>query len=294
MANLLGFDIHRYNNAVDPQVAKDAGIHFALIRAGGIDYYGKCYTDDFFERNSEVFPDFMPVGYWFVFRPNFDPHMQANYFVNLIRDKRHQIPAAFDVELKGVVNQETFKDNLLAAFSDLDAAFPNDKHINYTRAGFFNSNVAPDPRWALYDLWVARYTSWPQPWGNPNDASYVYPRDWETWVFWQWSADGNGRGQEFGAPPPPLADHDMDLDYFNGDLDAFNKYFSIGQGLPKIVEVTNNKNITGKDVPKGINEHVIPLGTRLGVISQETANDGSVWYNVGGMWVLASQCKVIE
>jgi len=292
MAYLLGIDVHKYYRNIDPAGAKAAGANFALIRAGGIDYYGKCFTDDFFERNAEVFPEYMPIGFWFVFRPNFDPHIQAEYFINLVSDLKFQVPCQFDVELKGPVNSQVFGDNLLTAYADLDLAFPG-RHICYTRAGFFNAEVARDPRWAaLYDLWVARYTAQGKPWGNPGDSTYVVPLDWQTWVFWQWSADYNNRGPEFGVPPD--GDDDIDLDYFNGDLAAFNEYFKINQGLPKIVEVTNNRNITGKAGPKGVNEHVIPMGTRLGVIAQDTAADGSIWYNVGGMWVLASQCKVIE
>ena len=45
------------------------------------------------------------------------------------------------------------------------------------------------------------------------------PSNFDTWVFWQFSADGNGRGPEFGA-----SSKSIDLNYFNGDLAAFNAY----------------------------------------------------------------------
>jgi len=293
MAKLLGIDIHRYYRNIDPRVAYDAGARFALIRAGGCDYYGHQYEDNYFKRNAEVFPEHMPIGFWYVFRPNHSPEKQAESFIELVRDVPYQVPCQFDVELWGEVSPRVFADNLLMAYAMLDAAFPNSKHINYTRAEFFNKRVAQDPRWALYDLWIARYTTQPKPWGNQYDQPYVYPRDWESWVFWQWSADYNNRGPEFGVPPD--GDDDIDLDWFNGDQAAFNAKFNIGQvEMPYMVEVTTTKNTLGKAGPKGINEHVIPLGTRLGVVGQDKAADGSIWYNVGGMWILADHVKVIE
>ena len=296
MAKLLGIDIHRWNGLMNHQVAKDAGAHFCLIRSGGTDYAGRHFVDNQFKRNAELAPEVMPVGYWYVFRPNFDPRKQAAHFINQIRDLRQDIPAQFDNELRGDVSPNTFAANLLLAYGELDAAFPSRRHINYTRAGFFNRYVARRPEWKQQtDLWVARYTLRPQPWGNPGDSSYVYPLDYDDWTFWQWSADHNGRGQEFGAPPPPAADHDMDLDYFNGDLAAFEKYFKINQDkIPKIVEVVNAKNTTLRTEPKGANEAAIPIGTRLGVRGRKIESDGSTWYDVGGYWVLADHVKVIE
>jgi GH25 family lysozyme M1 (1,4-beta-N-acetylmuramidase) len=292
MAKLLGIDVHKYYREIDPAEAKAAGANFCMIRAGGCDYYGKQYTDDYFERNADVFPEHMPVGFWYVFRPNHDAHKQAEYFINLIKDKVQHIPGAFDVELKGPVSRRVFADNLLVSLADLDVAFPNKKHIVYTRAGFFNGQVARDPRWALYDLWVARYTSRAQPWGNPGDYSYVVPLDWETWRLWQHSADHNGRGAEFGIPPD--GDDDIDLDYFNGSQAEFNAYYQIGIGQPKIVEVSNLKNTTLRDAVKGAHEAALPNGTRLQVIGVDKAADGSTWFNVGGYWVLADHVRVIE
>jgi hypothetical protein len=43
-----------------------------------------------------------------------------------------------------------------------------------------------------------------------SDGRYPF-RDWHTWRFWQYSADGNGLGQTY-VTPLPGADYDMDLD----------------------------------------------------------------------------------
>lgn len=296
MAKLLGMDVHVYNNKIDWAKAQDAGAHFALIRAGGVAWDGSYFTDNWFERNAEVAPEFVYVGYWWVFRANYSAQDQIDYFINLIKPYRQDIPASLDNELRAPVSQAVFSIQLLLALGHLDQAWPARRHIEYTRSTFHNRFLAARPEFKeLYDLWTARYTNQPEPWGNPTDLSYVYPRDYDEWVLWQWSADGNGRGQEFGAPAPPTADHDMDLDYFNGDLAAFKAYFGIGQdAIPQVIEVTYTKNAIMRGAIKGTNEHVLPVGTRLAVVDSQVAEDGSVWYNVGGFWILGDHVRIVQ
>jgi hypothetical protein len=88
--------------------------------------------------------------------------------------------------------------------------------VIYTRALWWNENVAADPAWQKHDMWIARYCpSLDLPWGDGD----CQPRDWNEWRFWQFSANGNRRGAEFGAQSSSI-----DLDYFNGeaaDLEAY-------------------------------------------------------------------------
>lgn len=293
---LLGQDIHKYNGETNPGIAKDAGSHFVLIRAGGVAYDGSYFTDPQLERNADIWPAYgFPVGFWWVFRPNYDPRAQADHFINLIKDYHQDIPAEMDCELYGGVSATTYSANLLLALGQLDAAWPNVRHIVYTRSSFFNRAAARRQEYKeKYDLWIARYTIKPQPWGNPGDLSYLVPLDWDTWIFWQYSADGNGLGPAFGGEAPPNGDHDMDLDRFNGSQAEFNQYFNIGQeAKPTIIEVVASKNTTLRSEPKGAHEAAIPVGTRLGVIDVEVAADGSTWFNVGGTWILEDHVKVI-
>ena len=96
----------------------------------------------------------------------------------------------------------------------------------YTRGYYWNDYIASRSLWPLLDLAIARYTSKPEPWGNPGDEDKLRPRDWREWLFWQWSADGNGRGAEFGAQS-----NSIDLDYYNGSQDDFDDEFGDGGGM---------------------------------------------------------------
>jgi GH25 family lysozyme M1 (1,4-beta-N-acetylmuramidase) len=78
--------------------------------------------------------------------------------------------------------------------------------------------------WDFVDLWIARYTSKRKPWGNLlpwPDSPAIKPRDFDDWLFWQYSADGNGKGPEFGA-----SSKSIDLNWFNGDQAAFDEYIN--------------------------------------------------------------------
>jgi len=95
----------------------------------------------------------------------------------------------------------------------------------YTRGTFWNPNVG-NPIWASdYLLWAARYSNTlTGPW---SDGRYR-PLPWNMWAFWQWSADKNGRGAEFGAES-----RDIDLNRFNGSLSEFYRWCGWQQDEPE-------------------------------------------------------------
>lgn len=70
-------------------------------------------------------------------------------------------------------------------------------------------------------------------------------REEENWHFWQYSADKNEKGSEYGLPPRHDGSSvDIDLDVFNGTLDDLKKW--IGQ-KPGSIE----KPVDGGDVANG-------------------------------------------
>jgi GH25 family lysozyme M1 (1,4-beta-N-acetylmuramidase) len=109
----------------------------------------------------------------------------------------------------------------------------------YTRGYWFNDNTVDNAVWDFVDLWIARYTSRSKPWGNLFDSSKLQPRGFDDWKFWQWSADANGRGPEFGAQSKSI-----DLNYFNGDQAAFDAYINKPQD-PKYPPDLIDMGLTG-------------------------------------------------
>lgn len=219
---LLGVDVSKWQGEMDWQKCFDAGARFAFIRAGSINNTtGECYTDYQFERNAAIAPEYLPVGFYWYFRPNHDPIYQADYFFDLIKDKDQWLPSVEDLESSGGLSAARVT-NISAEFVLRLNEHSGELPLLYSRAYWLNRNTIPDDLMKLLELWIARYTSKGKPWGNilpwPDSPGYK-PRDYDDWKFWQFSADGNGRGAEFGAES-----NSIDLDYFNGDQAAFDAY----------------------------------------------------------------------
>ncbi|MBE9479817.1 MAG: glycoside hydrolase family 25 protein [Chloroflexi bacterium] len=227
MDKLLGVDVSKWQGKMDWNKCRSAGSNYAFIRAGSINNStGECYTDYQFEVNQAA-AELMPIGFYWYFRPNHDPIKQANYFCDLIKDKKRKLKAVLDWETTGGLSPPQNTDRaamFVLRINELLGALP----ILYSRAYWLNKNTITDDFMMLLNLWIARYTFKSKPWGNLlpyPDLPGIKPRDYNSWTFWQWSAGGNGRGPEFGA-----SSKSIDLDYFNGDQIAFNEY--IGEPLP--------------------------------------------------------------
>ena len=238
---VLGVDVSRWNAHIDPppvihmdwEKCKQAEAQFAFIRAGSISAVsGVCYTDFEFEYNSEVAHQLMPVGYYWYWRPQFSGLLQANYFCDLIEAKDWRISPWADIEAPLLGMSKNQATDRLEEFVE-QIGFRLGYPAIYTRGYYWNDNIAYRPLWGSLDLAIARYTALPEPWGNPGDEDKLRPRDWNDWLFWQWSADRppNGRGAEFGAQS-----NSIDLDYYNGSQKDFDTEFGTGLTLEEKVE----------------------------------------------------------
>ena len=77
------------------------------------------------------------------------------------------------------------------------SGLPDEKLGIYSRAMLWNSLAGDNSPFKRFLCWVARYHSTiTHPW-NLWPAGHMQP--WDEYDYWQWSADGNNRGYEFGV-----------------------------------------------------------------------------------------------
>lgn len=209
-------DVSRWQDDIDASKMLSAGTLGLYIRAGSIDKNsGACYADYQFANNAQKFNGKIPCGYYWYFRPEFNPSMQATYLVNLLKNVRVDLPTAIDVESNNKnVSMNIFQSRIyefLVLIEDLVG-----EACIYTRAEFWNYHVG-SPVWAWSrKLWIARYNSeLSHPWGD----GFFKPLPWNDWWMWQYSSPGNNRASEFGVPPE--GDDDIDINRYNGTLDEF-------------------------------------------------------------------------
>jgi len=80
----------------------------------------------------------------------------------------------------------------------------------YTGISFWKEFGSTDSYWTRYVLWLAFYST----------MVPVAPKPWPQWTFWQWGTPA--WGLKFGAESK-----DIDMNYFHGDLAAFNAFFGL-------------------------------------------------------------------
>jgi len=245
---VLGVDVSKWQGEMNWETCAAAGAKFAFVRAGSITSSGGvCYTDYQFIRNASFAPEHMPTGYYWYFRPNHNPTKQADYFCDLIEEEEQALPPVIDMESTGGLTPRLVTESaveFIAKVYDRLKVWP----IVYSRSYWLNSKTVSHPIWNECDLWVARYKdSLTDPWSD----GYAVPRDWDTWTFWQYVANSDA-AIKYGGEGPPGGDDDIDLNYFNGNEEAFNEYidspFPPSPVLPPNIGVKVNIEIDGIDV----------------------------------------------
>jgi lysozyme len=196
----LIIDVSTWQRDIDKKKMLAAGAKAMYIKAGGTDKNnGASYTDFRFRENAEKFSNVVPCGYYYFFYPHFDGKKQAEYFVNLLKSVKWNLPPAIDVESNpSKVSQRKFQGEIKEFLVTIEKEL-NIKGVIYTRATFWNPNVG-SPSWAKdYKLWIARYgETLEHPWNN-DSKSFLRPKPWDDYWLWQYSADKNNRGKEFGV-----------------------------------------------------------------------------------------------
>jgi len=233
--------------------------------------------DDLLERNVvEAIKAGVPYGLYFAVKPDKSWIEQAAYHADLWKRVGGAMPPACDFELTGGLN----KGDLLAwitkylqggkggpGFEDLTGQ----QMIMYTSAGFMDrvELSGSDGLWRR-KLWVANYTTGSKPLMPPEWTNHK-----KTWTFWQWSAGGNGLGDDYGAESA-----DIDLDRYAGSVEDFEQEFGVKPNepgeLPPIpgpdTVVVSNPNVNVRNDPL-LNESTIvgklSKGAKLDVIGQE-------------------------
>ena len=198
-------DISWWNGAVDFAKMKAAGAQGVIIRAGSINNVtGIPYTDVQFERNADLAPQFFDnvAFYWFL-RLNHNVNLQADYFCNLVANKAFDWLEP-DIEMEGDVA------GLFQFAARIEENLPGVYQLIYTNPNtwlyLLTGNRSPAIAYDLHEAHWGVDTPQPlEPWKSAGRAAVIH----------QFSSEGNGLGQTYGAPP--TAEKDMDLNWVKDD-----------------------------------------------------------------------------
>lgn len=209
---MIGIDVSQWQGVMDWDKAKAAGVQWAFIRA--------CFgttKDTLFDRNwAESKRVGIPRGAYGWVINGANQVNNADKFIGFLGNDQGDLAPACDFEKYksgGVVKYPTFAE--LRTFVERVEVLAKRKPFIYTSTGYWKSLANSTLQtWAVkYPYWHAQYTSTSTP---------TIPAPFPTWVFWQYSADGNGRGREFGAQSSAI-----DLNRFNGDMMDLQKLLGV-------------------------------------------------------------------
>ncbi len=175
-STMRGIDVSVHNGTIDWQKVKNAGIDFAILRAG----YGKLASqkDVKFEQNyAGAKAAGIPVGtYWYSYAMSEDEaRLEADVFLSVIKGKQFEFPVYFDVEEKKQFNLGKEKVSaIMRAF--LERVETAGYFIGlYGSASSLITHTADDIK--------SRYTIWLAHWVNQTSYSGAYG-------IWQHSEKG--------------------------------------------------------------------------------------------------------
>jgi len=190
----VGVDVSHHQGAIDWKALAVEQFAFAFIKATE----GAQNADQLFSRNWPGPKDAgLLRGAYHFFRPSADPRIQANNFLQTVRElSPGDLPPVLDVEV--LDNQPPAKvlDDLQCWLEAVELALRR-KPILYTGPSFWRSALGNSTRFASYPLWIAHYTQASEP---------SLPGGWKSWTFWQHS----DHGRVSGAAGP------IDLNRFHG------------------------------------------------------------------------------
>lgn len=235
---VMGLDISRWQGTMNFQTAYNRGARFVFIKATeGVSWIDPRY----FENAAGAAANNILDGPYHFYLSDEDPIQQKNHFLS-VTGVTTTLPHVLDVEdppgitfgevsvdgeevggFLGPLAYENYSEILELA--DSEAAYLGDdvrqcaeaimaeigrRPILYTNKFFYDAYLTNANLGEVADLFIAQWTTAQNP---------TIPSDWSSWTFWQYS--NSGIGSEWGAQSARV-----DLDYFNGNIQALLAYAS--------------------------------------------------------------------
>lgn len=219
--SIIGADISFWQTKVDqnknpieypnPSIMKESDSKFVIIRSGQ-----GAWKDRDFYSNWKNFRGILPRGsYWF-YDSRYKPKVQAKIYSDTLSGDLGELPLWCDFEDRYGGSWGRWQD-WYDFMEHLKELVPNKSLGVYTGYYYWKEFTQGKgiPTSSLnyfkqYPLWIAAY----------NNSAPSVPKPWDKWTLWQFT--DNGDGTLYG-----VHSKNIDLNYFNGTEEDFNKTFGI-------------------------------------------------------------------
>lgn len=199
-----GIDVSKFQGSVNWQEVKTAGYSFGFARA--IDDATGTSADPQFAHNWQSMKDSgIFRGAYYFLRASRNMTQAADLFVSLVGQLGPgDMPPVVDVETADGENADTVLNAIQEWMEAVETAL-NRQIIIYTYTPFWENTLGNSNRFSDRALWIAQYTSAPQP---------NFPSAFPAYSFWQYSETGT----------VPGISGQVDMDRFNGSMDGLKAF----------------------------------------------------------------------
>jgi lysozyme len=270
----LGTDTSHWSGSINFDTMYNAGAKFWITKATD------AYKDKPIQYEDSKFMEFskgafdhgkLLTGCYHWLQASIDPVIAADYYLERYNRFFFDFPPILDFEEVYTIQTGKFSDYAWRAQMWLDHVEKKTgrKPIIYTAKWYMDYFKSEYVSWMVnYPLWVADYT-----WYSSNILKnpYYMPKPWSKQTMWQFSADGNGRGREFGVNAG-----DICLDWYEGSLNDL--YVFIGAEIippdepPPVTPPINGVILPKLKVIRNVNVRSQP-NTSASVLGVHVPND---------------------
>ena len=215
---ILGVDTSRHSGRINFSKMVDAGAVFWITKATDANRTtGAQFEDERFDEYCQAVDKRLLTGCYHWLQNSLPARNAADYYLQRYRRYQFDFAPIMDFEEKRVLElgQQAAYAQKGREWCEYVKLTTGLTPIIYT-ANWYTTQFAKHLiEWMKdYPLWVADYTAESNQTGKP-----IIPYPWQSWQMWQFSADKNKRGAEFG-----LSADDACLDYFNGTMDELQDF----------------------------------------------------------------------
>lgn len=229
MNKVLGVDFSHWAGNVDVEKMYNAGARWAIIKASDANRdTGWQWEDVRFDQNArQIFAKGqLLAGAYHWLQASVDPKVAADFYLERYKRFDFHFPPVLDFEEKSVFGKGLANHYIWCAEVWLDYVHRQTgrRPIIYTANWFTSQFNQSKLSWmGSYPLWVASY-----PWiWTPLSRPVMPGKIWDDWTMWQYSADNNGRGKEFG-----VSSTSIDLNWYKGSYDDLLRWLNAEEPAP--------------------------------------------------------------
>jgi len=281
---VLGSDGSHWNGYVNFEKTYDAGSRFHVTKASDSRRGGDMFEDKKFDAYCQQMFSLgeLLTGCFHWLQPDIDPIVAADFYLErYFRYPFHFMPI-LDFEEKYAYEAGLQGHYSWCAQTWLEYVHRQTgrKPLVYTAKWYTSHFAQKYLSWLKeYDLWVAWYPFVYADWMKPP-----LPYPWTEYKIWQYSADGNRRGAEFGA-----SSGDIDLNWFPGSYDDLLSWLNVDAPEPQqptepsgLYNIVLTGNLSVREKPEGghaIDGDIIRYVLKGDVLTgYEVDSDG--WYKI--------------